>query len=510
MIYIKRLLAITFRSILITLLALAMLAGALRLGGQITGLKHHPAQKSADKTVLCAGDSFVYGVGGEAFPQQLEKILNEWSDGTKFSVYNVGRPGNGTSQVLAGLQRQLDEYKPDFLIVLAGTNDNWRRILPLRKGPSGLLTQLRIWNFFRLLRRSDTAGPAAQLPSRELVPAVSEIQRGERAWNAKNMEDVATIAYESPEASGETRLYALRAAEQFLAASKCMANNDTAGAARIFEQLPSLSAGRRNLLSARLRKAVRFRAAVELGHLYSQLDSSKAINAFRQAVEMRPDYIYGYYHMATLYHRSNDSANFLKYTALLLKKAPDFTPAYMELCWHHYLRREQDAALDYFAKALALEPKNPELLDEAPFSYAELAQCLPGLEQRYPELRENPAYLKYKKLAKDTDGAILKDEKKTTAELTENNILAIGELAKNHGTKLILASYPERSLPAVEAAARALGAQYINFVPLFQTRFRDRREFLAYDSEHCNSAGYRFMAERFAALMLEQNANQAR
>jgi len=73
-----------------------------------------------------------------------------------------------------------------------------------------------------------------------------------------------------------------------------------------------------------------------------------------------------------------------------------------------------------------------------------------------------------------------------------------------------MSSYPERALPAVVRAAKALDARYIDFVPLFKEHFRARAEYISFDNDHCNSTGYRFMAERYADEILAAENKKVR
>jgi len=80
--------------------------------------------------IVCLGDSNTYGWGvkrEEAYPKQLEKILNEDAQGKRnFKVFNLGIPGSNSSQHLKYLEETLNKNKNiDLVIVLTGANDPW-------------------------------------------------------------------------------------------------------------------------------------------------------------------------------------------------------------------------------------------------------------------------------------------------------------------------------------------------------------------------------------------------
>ena len=519
---------IAARSLLVVLLALAALEVLLRTTGLLI-LAIQPAPEkiygSCDRRVLCAGDSFVYGVGGEPFPTQLEKILNERQSRLKFGVYNVGIPGNGTQQVLRALAGQLRQYSPDYLIILAGTNNKGLYFaLPDRNVRANALAHLKVWRLWQLLcapqaAEADGARSSAQPTGQPRLRPTEEssLQSAEHDWYSAKVEDIMDQAYNNPASVRALRIYALQSEEQFLLLRKYVAHDESENAALLLEKmlssaplLPDNTSPATAQLGLRMQKTVRFRSASELGHLYNELDGNKAIAAFKKAVSLRPDYISGYYQIANIYRLAGDSRNFFKYIRLLLQKAPDFTPAYMELCWYHYLNREERLSVDYLEEALRREPLSADLIMQAPYRFAELKKYLPELEERVPQLRHNPAYRQYKQLAEASNDGQLEDEIKAIKEQIRLDLLAAGSLAVRHKARMIISSYPEQSLPAAEEAAWELRTPYINFVPLFRQRFRDNKEFLAFDNVHCNTAGYRFMAERLADEILSAEGGRAR
>ena len=52
--------------------------------------------------------------------------------------------------------------------------------------------------------------------------------------------------------------------------------------------------------------------------------------------------------------------------------------------------------------------------------------------------------------------------------------------------------------PEVLETAAAEGDRFVDFRAVFRARFKDRKEHLAGDDWHCNTQGYRVMAEMFS------------
>lgn len=78
-------------------------------------------------TILCHGDSNVYGLfvqEGESYPERLGALL-EASEPGRHQVLSRGVPGLDTRGLLARLERDLDEVRPDLLLLTIGANNEW-------------------------------------------------------------------------------------------------------------------------------------------------------------------------------------------------------------------------------------------------------------------------------------------------------------------------------------------------------------------------------------------------
>lgn len=131
----------------VVLLSLALFEAVLRL----SGLFFRRAQSAADGkiAILCIGDSFVWGVGGESFPQQLSELLNSGEQAGGYSVINAGKAGANSAQTAQALPALLRAYRPAVVIALFGMNNSWNS--EAMSAWDWLKSKSRAWRFFASL-----------------------------------------------------------------------------------------------------------------------------------------------------------------------------------------------------------------------------------------------------------------------------------------------------------------------------------------------------------------------
>ena len=140
--------------------------------------------------ILCLGESTTAEMFAEkrklAWPRILERLLNQRSrQGKRYRVYNAAMPGLITSQIVAGLDQQLEHYRPQLVVSMIGIND--RHLQTRYTGKLGQdvglsLRNIRIYQLLRWLLGSyagKTTRPArAPPPAGE--PRPEDHQRYER------------------------------------------------------------------------------------------------------------------------------------------------------------------------------------------------------------------------------------------------------------------------------------------------------------------------------------------
>ncbi len=110
------------------ILAIILLEIGLRSAGfVITFFQERSDQSSLRENgsyvIMCLGESTTFFGGNNSYPRQLEEVLQERCGAGKFNVLNKGLPGTRSPAILADLEKNLDEYKPDLVITMMGIND---------------------------------------------------------------------------------------------------------------------------------------------------------------------------------------------------------------------------------------------------------------------------------------------------------------------------------------------------------------------------------------------------
>jgi lysophospholipase L1-like esterase len=144
----------------IGLLGLLLAEGVLRLAALAApALLARRTERGNGTTfrILCLGDSHTYGWGverAEAWPAQLQSLLDAAGAPVRFEVTNLGIPGSNSAQLLAALPTNLARYAPDLLIVATGGNDVVNQAGLDAAPDAGALQRLHrvLWDASRLYR----------------------------------------------------------------------------------------------------------------------------------------------------------------------------------------------------------------------------------------------------------------------------------------------------------------------------------------------------------------------
>ena len=101
--------------------------------------------------ILCHGDSNVFGVfepAEESYPNQLNSMLDERTTNGPHTVVNLGIPGFGVRQLLSVIEKDLERYDPDVVLVTVGVNDAWR----WKPNAGAEYVEAPFWESFRLVK----------------------------------------------------------------------------------------------------------------------------------------------------------------------------------------------------------------------------------------------------------------------------------------------------------------------------------------------------------------------
>jgi hypothetical protein len=153
----------------------AALVAALEIAFRVSGLFVGAMPRAADDgraVVLCVGDSHTRGRRDpDNYPAELQRLLDERL-GARFRVVNVGVPGQNTAQMRSRFERYLGYYHPAVVLFWGGVNNSWNQLetdswqrTPWRRllDHSRLVRFVRVWRFYRGLRRAEGADPQMKL-----------------------------------------------------------------------------------------------------------------------------------------------------------------------------------------------------------------------------------------------------------------------------------------------------------------------------------------------------------
>jgi lysophospholipase L1-like esterase len=116
-------------SVLLLVLTLLLLEIMLRLGGVLYFHFQYPSKPAKTGpnsfNILCLGDSFTQGFGapqGKSYPEQLQDLMKGQ---THKNVITYKEFRINSSTVLKNLEKDIDTYHPDLIIIMTGCNDQW-------------------------------------------------------------------------------------------------------------------------------------------------------------------------------------------------------------------------------------------------------------------------------------------------------------------------------------------------------------------------------------------------
>ncbi len=153
--------------------ALAFVEFALRAVGRIyqshqEAVSHVTLERDDTYRILCLGESTTAGLGrgNEAYPNQLEGILNARAAGeAAFRVINGGVIATTSDVILARLSEHLDKLNPHIVVTMMGINDGHLIDPGFQVGG-----RLRVWKLVKMLyhtwRNEDGEGAPDRLVER--------------------------------------------------------------------------------------------------------------------------------------------------------------------------------------------------------------------------------------------------------------------------------------------------------------------------------------------------------
>ena len=409
----------------------------------------------AKYTIVCEGDSFTFGIGGEDFPRQLEAVLNARAGQRLFRVINLGVPGQNSALIADNFEAHLLSHQPDLTIVTTGENNAWNsiRLRSPRGAPSwraavdGALLHLRVYKAAKIMWLGTFHAAAG-----ERQPTTPE----ELERYANHLADL----NEQDQAPQRTRaeVDALRT-DPAMALSR---EGDYEGSLRLMRARVAAGQARLETYTFIAGSCLRLNLVDE------------AIAALEEGLARFP---------------------------------AGSEEAFSELGWAHERKGDAPAAYRAWKRGLLLFPASGGLYQALVRTYhARSGVWRPAeYERENPRIVENRLH-RFLALVAQRYGAV--NLYGPIRESFRADLRAMSDLARRHRVGVIFTSYPEAQYDVVAEVARERGHRYIDFRPAFRSRFSDRSQYISPDLCHCNGAGYRFMAEVLADSVAEMMAQR--
>lgn len=160
-------------------LVLLLVEGLLRAGGaaylffQDLNNRESPSHLKTFR-ILCLGESTTAFGGKQAYPAQLENVLNESTSNAHFEVINKGVPAATSHHINFRLKKNLERYKPDIVVTMLGVNDHPYGLTLAEQDEGPLveflrtlkITELFIW-LYETVTGEDKTYPRFEIHDRE-------------------------------------------------------------------------------------------------------------------------------------------------------------------------------------------------------------------------------------------------------------------------------------------------------------------------------------------------------
>ena len=482
--------------------------------------------KNGEYRIMCVGESTTALGGEDAYPRQLEKILNAGQDNIKFTVVNKGIPAITSHHIVLHLEDYLSQYKPHMVVAMMGVNDTLEN---LKSFPAAQPRWMQFFEEFRVLKllRFLNLHWTANSKARQDPRFKQHLEKLEQELNAK------------PSSAGFTKLAHLSRAsghpdKEFRLLSKALeldANNSEAKRTLGFYYKRIGEYAKAVQLFEEMRQAMgsdeKLRLAVyaELGEsykLWGKIDQAERI--FKEAIIFFPRHPGAYAALAEIYLEQGRYEEAEKFFKRQLEVNSGSVPVYGQLA-HCYRRQGRAAAAERLLRqGVQLNPQEVILYAElghallADQKYAEAEVVLTNALELNPQNPEGIAQnllVSYEKQGKTAQAEQLKkntlsQKERFTLQLREN-YRQVKTMVSQAGLKLVAVQYPLRPSADLKQMLEADPAVlFVDNQQIFQDAvsregydeyFTDR---FAGDFGHCTAKGNQLLANNIAQVIATQ------
>jgi tetratricopeptide (TPR) repeat protein len=480
-------------------LALVVIELGLRVGAGIVRYLQESrnavsCRRHGSYRILCIGESTTAG-SKEAYPAQLEEILNARKAGIEFSVINRGWGGATTGQIVGRLEQDIETYKPDMIISMLGVNDGF----PCLTDPSSdspllvLVHQLRIYRLITVMRMRvqasfEKAAVDKSSPRNDHQPPPPiHLPKFRRTRIIPEQDDPRIKSGRGYARDGEFA----KAEAAFKEAAAANPHDDN--------------------------------AYVELAHVYRSLcDRVRTAEALKKAIEINPSNSQAYAELAWNYIACAQNGAAEKTFKQNVAINPGDYRAYFELARFYAWGKDYGSAIAPYRQALALYTwfGPTDLVEEQIYrelawayyylgEYGKTEEMLAQAIERYPQLDKARNSLAL--VQREKHGGRFRAVSPQYQPETIRNFARLKEIADRKGVRLVCMQYPMCSVEALRQVFKERrGIVFVDNQGVFEKAVR-KGSYKAYFSDmfagefgHCTDRGNRLLAENAARVLLQE------
>ncbi len=434
-------------------------------------------------TILCVGDSFTFGgywALKETYPYYLEKLLNSVGRGNNYRVINAGVCEYNSRQVLIRLPFLLEKYKPNMVIIMVGATErfNLAGYTLFDRGLKSFIHNFRVYKMFKIISLNIKANildrNTKNLHKRKAgeVGQGFSVEIGVDGYGLKRRENLARGYFDRM-----GQINHLFPGQPLIERAWYFYNKgDKLAARRLCEE--ALEAGNKSPeVLCNLAYFLYFSPDFPGNPppYYSEEGIWEAFKFYNEAFQIAPNSEFVLSNLSLFYNRVSE----------------DYT-----------YRRRYDVAMDFFFKAIELDPNYHELYGElinifslqSKYNSEDIIEFLEGLSHKSAEFRENAMIKNYLVFFRDRD-----KWEKSSDELLKKNLEKIVILCKKKNLETIILNYPDEYTAAnkfLQEVASKFSLVFVDNV----SRFRDLKlkenwhKYFDYDGDP-NALGNQKIAE---------------
>ena len=461
----------------------------LEVGLRIIGAVYQNITRQKDKIVivtdkdhfniLCTGASWTAGAGapmGEDYPSQLEEILNERIGGKTFTVFGRGMSGQNTSQILARLEEDIDDTKPNLVFFTGGLANDWNH-----------------WGFLKYKKTNKTLAVFADYLENIKIFKLGKILVRDIARNLKGKQRGISKPYNKQRKKGGRLSYIFK---------------------KRIKRDPSNG-----------------KHYMDLGMIYlRKRHISEASECFLKGIKNDPKFSGNYNGMGKLSALKGENEQAIKWYKKGIKVDPKSGSNYAGIGHTYYKQREYKKAIRWYEKAFKVCPSGL-LWFEWRGSDAAIAFGYYVLADSYEKTGNHKKAAEYTNKLKLLIDGLPNNERRDVKRHLDKGIhdwikadyTKVVAICRSQGIPVIIQTYPTDGRiaiwinKAIREVAYELGVPFVDqeklFIEYFDISGANSDDYFelpanirphAIGGGHCNEKGYRFMAENLSNKIQEE------